>query len=511
MTYQTQHLIKRPSGFYFRLVVPKSLRLALGKSEIRHPLRTSSEFVAIQLSKRLWSHYQSVFESLGMNRSKFNFPVFGYEVEELTITEKGVTLKGVKTDGEEDSKSLLEFTQKIQRSLLEKTDSLVVTRQIDHASESDDERDCRLSSLSAKFLNERKRAEISSDQLNKIRVAHEMLIEIVGDKDINSVKDVDVEKTKDLLAEVPKFRTNTPLYNGKSLRECIELAKKHGKDTLHTTTIDQNLQKLSGLFEWAIKKRYLKSPVNVFEGQTNLTKEERTKNTLREQFSQSELKKIFDHETYKKIKNPFIFWAPLLSVLCGARISEIAQLKVSDIRNSNRIHYLNLRSSGENTEKGFKTTSSERIVPIHKLLIDIGFASFVRDVDRTGSERLFPHIEKSTKGSYGTNASKQFQYHLRNKLHITEEGKVFHSFRKNFGDALKQQGVDISSRCELMGHKFEHVSEESYANLTRLALKKKWIHKPFWKFLELDKIKYEERRFDNFRTTGGGSRKKKGK
>lgn len=100
MSYITQHLLKRPSGFYFRLVVPKSLRLALGKSEIRHPLRTSSEFVAIQLSKRLWSHYQSVFESLGMNRSKFNFPVFGYEVEELTITEKEVTLKGVKTDGE---------------------------------------------------------------------------------------------------------------------------------------------------------------------------------------------------------------------------------------------------------------------------------------------------------------------------------------------------------------------------------------------------------------------------
>ncbi|WP_371833075.1 DUF6538 domain-containing protein [Limnohabitans sp.] len=63
MSYLTQHLLKRTSGFYFRLVVPKHLRLALGKSEIRHPLRTSSEFVAVQLSKRFWSHYQSVFET----------------------------------------------------------------------------------------------------------------------------------------------------------------------------------------------------------------------------------------------------------------------------------------------------------------------------------------------------------------------------------------------------------------------------------------------------------------
>ena len=49
MSYLTQHLLKRTSGFYFRLVVPKRLRLALGKSEIRHPLRTSSEFNAVQL------------------------------------------------------------------------------------------------------------------------------------------------------------------------------------------------------------------------------------------------------------------------------------------------------------------------------------------------------------------------------------------------------------------------------------------------------------------------------
>lgn len=508
MSYITQHLLKRPSGFYFRLVVPKSLRLALGKSEIRHPLRTSSEFVAIQLSKRLWSHYQSVFESLGMNRSKFNFPVFGYEVEELTITQAGVTLKGVKTDGDEDAKRFLEFTQKVQTSLLEQPTAVDEARQSIQPPPSKDTRNCKLSNISDKFLKERKSAEISSDQLNKIRVTHELLIEMIGDKDINLVTDADVEKAKDLLRGVPKHRANTPIYRGKSLRDCIALAKLHNKETLHTTTQDQHLQKLSGLFDWAIKKRYLKLPINVFEGQTNLTKKERTTKTRREQFSEEELKKIFTQATYDKIKNPFIFWGPLISLLCGARISEIAQLKVSDIRNFKGVHYLNLQSSGENEEKEFKTISSERIVPIHQLLLDIGFASFISDVRRTGSDRLFPHIEKSTKGSYGTNASKQFGYYLRNKLLITHKGKVFHSFRKNFGNALKQRGVEISSRCELMGHQFEHVSEEAYANIARLGLKKTWIHKPAWKFLKLDQIKYVERKFDGFKTAGGGSRKR---
>lgn len=509
MTYLTQHLLKRTSGFYFRLVVPKRLRLALGKSEIRHPLRTSSEFNAVQLSKRLWAHYQTAFENLNMSRPKLNDHVFGYEVQEMTITNSSVTLKGVKTEGDQDARNLLEYTQKVQRSLQDNPDTFIDLSAFDNVAQPEDTLNTKLSHISEKFLAERKKANISSDQLNKIRVAHDMLIEIVGDKYIHAVTDADVEKTKELLSEVPKFRSNTPLYKGKSLKECIALAKKHGKETLHATTVDQNLQKMSGLFDWAIKKRYLKSLVNVFEGQTNLTKEERTKNTLREQFSEEDLKKIFDHNTYKKIDNPFIFWGPLIALLCGARLAEIAQLKISDIRISHQTPYFNLLSLGEKKQKKFKTTCSQRIVPIHKLLFEIGFSAFVRDVERTGSERLFPHIEKSTKGSYGTNASKQFQYYLRNVIKITDEGKVFHSFRKNFGDALKQQGVDIAMRCELMGHRFEHVNEETYTNLTRLEVKQEYIHKPFWNSLELDKIRYIERKFDGFKTRGGGSRKKK--
>lgn len=509
MTFLTQHLLKRTSGYYFRLVVPKRLRLALGKSEIRHPLRTSSEFIAVQLSKRFWSHYQSVFESLTMKRSPIDPHVMSFGIAKMTVTEGTITYEGVTTDGPEDAKALTEFVRINQQQLDKQSESLVDLDQFDNVPTTGAKLNSHLSHISEELLQEKEMAKISSEQVNKIRVAHHTLIEIIGDKDINLVTLADVEKTKSILRQIPTHRTNTPIYAGKTLQQCIDLAKKHGKKPLDTSTVDQHLQKISGLFGWAIKNGYLNKPVNVFEGKTFQTKQQRTKSTFRDQFSHAELKIVFDPENYNDIENPYIFWAPLLSLLCGARLSEIAQLKISDIRVSSRIPYLNLRSTGENTEKGFKTTTSERIVPLHTLLLDIGFSAFVKDIESTGSERLFPHLKMSTKGSYGTNASKQFQYYLRNKLNITSKGKVFHSFRKNFGDALKQQGVDISSRCELMGHSFEHVSEESYANLTRLALKKKWIHKPFWKFLGLDQIKYVEHKFDNFKTTGGGSRKRK--
>ena len=93
MAYHTQHLLKRTSGFYFRLVVPKHLRLALGKSEIRHPLRTSSEFIAVQWSKRFWSHYQSVFESLTMKRSPIDPHVMSFGIAKMTVTEGAISLR----------------------------------------------------------------------------------------------------------------------------------------------------------------------------------------------------------------------------------------------------------------------------------------------------------------------------------------------------------------------------------------------------------------------------------
>ncbi len=144
MSYLTQHLLKRTSGFYFRLVVPKRLRLALGKSEIRHPLRTSSEFNAVQLSKRLWAHYQTVFENLNMSRPKLNDHVFGYEVQEMTITNSSVTLKGVKTEGDEDSRNLLEYTQKVQRSLQGKPETFIDLSAFDNVAQPEDELNTKL-------------------------------------------------------------------------------------------------------------------------------------------------------------------------------------------------------------------------------------------------------------------------------------------------------------------------------------------------------------------------------
>lgn len=507
MTFTTQHLLRRPSGLYFRLVVPKALRLALGKTEIRHPLKTSSEFVALQLSKRLWSHYQSVFESLSMSRFPIDPHVFGWIADEVRITKKEVVIKGAKTDGPEDAKNLQDTVLALQQGLLQESESFIDLSEARPSPKPNPK--LMLSVIGSAYVQDRITKKISQDQINKHKTAVQTLIEIIGDQDINKVVTDDVNLVRETLLRIPTHRSVKPEFKNKNLAECIRIAEEKNATKLSTQTVDHLLLKLSGFFAWAIKRGHLKG-ANLFEDQTYLSKSEHQKNTEREEFSTEELQKIFSRDIYSKIENPFLFWGPLLSLLSGARLNEIAQLKVDDIRIHEAIPYLNLRKSGDKEDKQFKSITSERIIPLHRYLVDIGFITFVQDMANQGHKRLFPHLKLSSKGVHGTAASKQFQYHLREKIGIKGKGKVFHSFRKNFNDTLKQRDVDLASRCELMGHVFEHVNIDAYTNLSRLNLKKKWIEKSNYKNINLDKIRYVPHSFDNFRTAGGRISRTKG-
>ena len=54
---------------------------------------------------------------------------------------------------------------------------------------------------------------------------------------------------------------------------------------------------------------------------------------MRDWFSEDDLTRIFDPDTYKSRKLPHSFWPPLLALQTGARYNEIAQLYLDDIIN----------------------------------------------------------------------------------------------------------------------------------------------------------------------------------
>jgi len=81
-------------------------------------------------------------------------------------------------------------------------------------------------------------------------------------------------------------------------------------------------------------------------------------------------------------KSPVYRWVPLLCAQAGARVSEVCQLRVEDIREDDGIWFMDIKAEAGS----LKTQSSERQVPLHPHVLAIGFLEFVRG---RGSGPLF--------------------------------------------------------------------------------------------------------------------------
>ncbi len=89
----------------------------------------------------------------------------------------------------------------------------------------------------------------------------------------------------------------------------------------------------------------------------------------RRYFSQAELEALFEPSAYLEAtkESPAYFWAPLVALFSGMRITEICQLLVSDLREEDDIWLIDI--NGEGAEfKRLKSAAARRKVPVHPFL-----------------------------------------------------------------------------------------------------------------------------------------------
>ncbi|WP_230976835.1 DUF4160 domain-containing protein [Pseudothauera rhizosphaerae] len=172
-------------------------------------------------------------------------------------------------------------------------------------------------------------------------------------------------------------------------------------------------------------------------------------------FTADELNRVFRSDTYTAGKRPrgggreAAFWLPLLALFTGARLEELAQLLVRDVHTANGLgHYLHI--SDEAVHAQLKNVSSKRRIPIHPILLAIGFMDYVEKMD--GAVMLFPDLKRNVRGRLGGYFSTFFSAWLRNKVGITDTRKVFHSFRHTFKDACRAVGIEEAVGDALTGH-----------------------------------------------------------
>ncbi len=167
------------------------------------------------------------------------------------------------------------------------------------------------------------------------------------------------------------------------------------------------------------------------------------------------------------------FWLPLLALYSGARLEEMAQLLVSDVREdpSHGWYF----SVDPQEGKTVKTQSSIRDVPIHPALIKWGFIRFVEDIRKKGERQLFPDLATDKYDRHGSAFSKKWNRHLRKVAKVEHRKKSFHSFRHSFKQHCRACDIPEEIADALTGHRSASTEGRKYGRgekypLGRLAL-----------------------------------------
>ena len=161
----------------------------------------------------------------------------------------------------------------------------------------------------------------------------------------------------------------------------------------------------------------------------------------RESYVAAELQRLFNTRvftdfTYRPAKGggEAAFWLPLLGLYTGARLEDLGRLKVADVREFDGHPYLEL---GDRKRSGkAQRRSAYRKVPIHRLLVSIGFLDYVEARRReAGDDRgamLFPALKADSYGTYTKMFSTWFNEYLDKHAGLTDARLDFHATRATF-------------------------------------------------------------------------------
>ncbi len=291
---------------------------------------------------------------------------------------------------------------------------------------------------------------------DEFRACLNLLQEYFGDMPVDSITFENMREYREILKRFPKNRLKGK-YKGKSIAEILEI-KILPEDTMSTSSVNKYLSRTSSLFNYAVKRDFMrKNPAVGME-----IKQEKRDHELRDCFTPDDLGKLFGSEEYRedKHRSSYRFWLPILALYTGCRLDELCQLHLDDIQQVGGVWVLDIN---DKEEKKVKSKAGKRRVPLHPFLIeDLKFIAYVESLQAKGHKRLFPELALRRDG-YGQTASKWFQRY-RARCGIIEGGKVFHSFRHTFDNALKQNRVDGNMISELMGHAMDSLAMSRYAD-----------------------------------------------
>jgi integrase len=379
-------LQKRKSNgvYYCRVVVPHKLQHIVGKHEIYTSLKTAN-----------------------LAEAKERLRIESYRIDQMLAKASGRSL------GEIQPMSL----------------------PLAYATAMPDNSPITFNELVERFFSLPEKAKMTERSKLGYRVTFRILTELMGaDTPIHTIRRVDCRRVQEVFAILPA--NSTKRFPGLSVVQIVEKAKKLKLEPMNPVSANTYIMRLSSMMGWAAREGLIASnpAQRLLLPETDAAKDKRLPFTI------DELNSIFSHEKmlHHQRSNDAAFWIPMLSLWTGARLNELCQLNVSDIQTFGSIHCVAIVSD---EERRLKTANSQRVIPLHPQLIELGFMEYVAAMRKAESIKLFTALKPGSKGSRSDKFSKDFARYLQ-KIEVKHAKNCFHSFRHNFRDALREAGTE---------------------------------------------------------------------
>lgn len=305
--------------------------------------------------------------------------------------------------------------------------------------------------------------------------------DIIGDeRELSSLAASDVRAVRDTLQKVPKHALKSAVNRDRKLLDIIHSGGPG--ELLSAKTTEKYFEMFRSFLNWAVNEEYLDKMPGI---KIAVPRPSSDGIDERDPYSTDQLIKIFSSPLYVGCKSlsrrsvpgnlvvkDGLYWVPLIGLFSGMRLGEIVQLRTGDVKAEDGIAFFDV-TLDEGTDKSLKTVHSKRKIPVHSKLIDLGFLGHVENVKGKGHSRVLSDIDPDSKGYYSGLFSKTWSYYTK-KIGVHSRKAVFHSFRHNFTDALREADVPDDVSRALTGHAKRgdrvdtHLRYGSKASLKRL-------------------------------------------
>ena len=328
-----------------------------------------------------------------------------------------------------------------------------------------------VSSLMDQFLK-RKQIKWKPDQQKRMATQCGAFVELMNDPPLGALNRQLIWDYEVKLRKMPENRYSAARrHNTQNANQLLALAEEHGEARLSSASVQRYMDSLSSMFAWAVDNMILSiNPAKgAIEKQKKLTREQ----DERAQFDKADIDKIFSAHWFSTgtgernkrgrfhLFRPHFYWLPLLALYTGARLNELSQLYLNDIKTTESgIHYIDFNlDSADKTDidapdKSLKTINSKRIIAMHPRLVELGLPSYARALSDAGFSRLFPELKYDSVKGYGKPAGSWFnERFLGKQLGMPRNGlRTFHSFRHTFITALSELEIPSDIQSQIAGH-----------------------------------------------------------